>query len=268
MFGEIKIKSKSILAGKTVKLFFITIISFLFRYSIIGGNIYLFYFIIKSYLPLYYVVLPVITSVLSLLFISGIRLGENFIYYVISQGGTGRFLLIFKNLKPFNSFKAMLYYIKVNFLKIFWFIYFSLPSAFLGIAYYFLQKNRDIENVVTMIVVVGLSLLMSVSFVFFRSTVLRFKAGEYYLCLDSEKRVNRAIKKSIQYTDGNLSNGVIFEYSFSGWLLSCVFIVPLFYVIPFFKLSKALFTVEIAESKFAAEPKKPAITFTAYKEAP
>ncbi len=268
MFSEIKIKSKYILAGRTTKLFIITLVSFLLRYSLIGANVYLFYFILKSYLPLYYIILPAITSLLCLLFVSGVRLGENFIYYVVSQGGKGRALLIFKFLKPFNSFKAMVFYMKINFLKLFWLIYFSLPSAFLGIAYFYLQKNRDMDRDVTIVIVTGFSLLVSISLVFYKATSLRYTAAQYYFCLDSEKRINRAIKKSIQHTDGNLTNGVVFEYSFIGWLLSCVFIVPLFYTVPFFKLSKALFTTEIAESKFIAEPKKPAITFTTYKEVP
>ncbi len=268
MNTHIKIKSKAFLSGNTSKLFFVSFFSFFFRYSLIAGNIYLFYFIIKSYLPLYYIFLPVITSILSLLFISGVRVGENFIYYIVSQGGKGRFMLLFKFLKPFNSFKTTLFYMKINFFKAIWLVYFALPSIFLGGAYYYLSKNSDIENTITIIVVAGFSLLISVSLVFYKAAVLRYKAAEYYFCLDSEKRINRAIKKSIQYTDENLTNGVIFEYSFLGWLLSCVFIVPVVYVVPFFKLSKALYTTEIAERKFITEPKHPAITFTAYKEVP
>lgn len=249
MVNSVRIKGKELLSKNTFRLFFISVASFLIRYSILFGNIFMFYYFFENKYSIEYIFVPVLISLLSLLFISGVKSGEQFVYFIRADGGKGRFLLLFKFLSPLNSLKATLFYLKINGLKIFWLLYFLLPSLICGGCSYYLYSTAVISESVSFTLLAGTSALLGLSLVVWRIAVVRYSAAPYYFCLDDKKRINRAIKKSIQFTDGSLGDGVVLEYSFVGWILSCIFIVPFLYVLPYIKLCKAIYTVEAVQDR-------------------
>jgi hypothetical protein len=68
---------------------------------------------------------------------------------------------------------------------------------------------------------------------------MRYTFTPYYLCTDLNLSVNEAILKSTENSDGFIKDGVYLKSSFFPWILCCLFIFPLFYVIPFKKLARA-----------------------------
>ncbi len=264
---EIKIKSKKAISKCTGKLFLISFASFLIRYLLILGNGVLFYYTIKNR-PLFYMILPVIFSILSIFFISGIKSGEHYVYYSVSDNLYPRISLLFKYLSPKEAVKSAYLFIKLNFMKILWLLYFLTPAIILSGVYFYLYENVQISIIICACIIGGIAFLLMISLVFWRTAVLRYSASLYYFFSDSKRRVNRAIKKSILHTDGTLTDGAVFEYSFAGWILSCLFILPIFYVVPYIKTNKAFLIREITEKKYLSKERKPAIIFTAYKEAP
>ncbi len=267
MNAEIKIKSKMLLLGNTARLFFISFVSFIIRYGLIAGNVYLFYHIISFAENLYFIAIPIVTSILSLGFVCSIRLGEQYIYYIRATGGSGRFLLLFRFFKPKDCLKGELLYLKLNVLKLLWLVYFSVPAVFLGISYYILNKNVTLDNGIDFVILTALGIMIALAVVFSTASFIRLSAAPYYFFCDERRCVNRAIKKSIDHTDSILSEGVVHSYSFSGWILSCLLLVPIIYVVPYIKLSKTLFLVTSIEEKSLAHSKTP-IIFTAYKSMP
>ena len=61
------------------------------------------------------------------------------------------------------------------------------------------------------------------------------------MCTDLNISVKDAINKSTNNSDGFIRDGVYLKSSMLFWIISCIFILPVIYVIPFNKLSKAKF---------------------------
>lgn len=254
MNSEIRLKSKFLLSGNTLRLFFITLVSALLRYGTLGVGLFGALAIHKSEFfknllftyndtAVYtaFVFSSVIIFAAILIFSAAVRGGENFIFFTRAQNSKGHFRLLFKYLHPEKAFAFFRLYLKINGLKLFWLIYFLLPFLFCSACSYYLYASSHLSETVYLILCAGASLLLAISIVMWRFANLRYSAAPYYLCLNTKRGVNYVINKSIRFTDGFLSEGVILEYSTLGWISSCIFIIPAFYVVPYLKLTKAVF---------------------------
>lgn len=268
MNSDVKIKSKTLLKGGTVRLFSLSLVSFILRrgtfalwlyclVSLFKSGILDFYFENYNDASVYAVVIfdILFVSVILFLFICSLKLGEQFLYFIRASGGKGRSSLLLHFFTFKGSFRAFSLYMKLTALKIGWLLYFLFPCAVsYGITYY-LYSRGSLLPIVFYILIIGSSVLLSFCVFMWRITFSRYNAAPYYVCLNPEITPEDAIKKSILFTDGVLRESVLLESSFFGWLLSCVTIVPLVYVIPYFKISKALFVVESLSLKAYPEIK-------------
>lgn len=268
MNGDIKIKSKTIIKGDTFRLFIISLFSFAVRRGTFAIWLYCIVNIFKSgilssYLAeyndalVYSVVIfdiAFVTAIL-LLFICALKLGEQFLYFIKASGGNGRTGLLFSFFTFEKSYRAFLLYLRLTVLKLSWLIYFLLPCIVsYGLTFY-LYSSGNLSPVVFYIMLAGSSVLLSFCIFMWRVAFFRYNVAPYYVCLNRDIRPKDAIKKSITFTDGFLRESVLLESSFFGWFLSCVFIFSLAYVLPYFKISKALFVVESLSLKAYPEVK-------------
>ena len=268
MSSDIKIKSKTIIKGDTLRLFFISIFSFVARrgsfaiwlYCIVG---FIKSGILKSYLDnynhalVYSVVIfdiAFVTAVL-FLFICALKLGEQFLYFIKASGGKGRTGLLFSFFTFEKSFRAFSLYLRLTILKSAWLLYFLLPCIVCYGFTFYLYNRGNLLPIVFYIMLAGASLLLSYCIFMWRVAFFRYNAAPYYVCLNREISPRDAIKKSITFTDGFLRESVFLESSFFGWFLSCVFLFPISYVLPYFRISKALFVVESLSMKAYPERK-------------
>ena len=262
MNSDVKINSQRIIKGDVFRLFFISLFSFIVRRGVIVIWLYCIINLFKSgvlssYLDnygdalVYGVVIfdiAFVTLVL-FLFISALKIGECFLYFIKASGGKGRTGLLFSFFTFEMSFKAFLLYLRLAALKLGWLIYFLLPCVVsFGMTFY-LYSSGSLLTPVFYVMLVGSSVLLSFGLFMWRVAFSRYNAAPYYFCLNRSLRSRDVIKKSIKYTDGFLRESVLLESSFFGWFLSCGFIVPVIYVIPYFKLAKALFVVESLSSR-------------------
>ncbi len=279
MNAEVKIKSKMFLRGNTVRLFLISLFSFFVRRGIFALWGYCLIALFKSGILSFYlenyndafvytvVVFDVffVTAII-FLFICALKLGEQFLYFIKASGGKGRTGLLFHFFTFKGSFRALSLYLKLTVLKVAWLLFFLLPSVVCyGITYY-LYSSGGISAPVFYILITGSSLLLSLCIFMWRITFSRYNAAPYYVCLNRDITPKEAIKKSIHFTDGVLRESVLLESSFFGWFLSCITVVPFVYVLPYFKISKALFVIDALS--FRAYPKlksKYAINFLSLK---
>lgn len=268
----VRLKAKGLLTGNTVRLFFISAVSFILRWGYAFINVTGFLHFLRSNIfsdllqrfnsLAVYALTGIIYSV-SLYFmistVSSIRAGERFIYYTRAEGGKGRFCLLFKFIGIKKSLRSLMLYISVNVLKLLWFIYLALPLLICGACIIYLYAFGNLSVSVLTILLTGESLLLAVSIVMWRVCTLRYDATVYYACL-SNIPIRKAIKKSIRHTDGALSEGVVMEYSLLGWLLSCILIIPAVYCIPYIKLCKSTFVTE-AVSRRASKTSTYAVNY-------
>lgn len=257
MISDVKLKSKAIIKGDTLRLFFISLFSFIVRRGSFALLVYCIASLFKSgilnsYLENYndtFVYSVVIfdvafVSLTILLFISSLKLGEQFLYFIKASGGNGRLGLLFHFFTFKRSFRALSLYARLTALKIGWLLYFLLPCAVCyGITFY-LYSNGKLLPVVFYVLIIGSSVLLSFCIFMWRIAFSRYNAAPYYVCLNPDTTPEKAIKKSVAFTDGFLRESVLLESSFFGWFLSCIAIIPFVYVLPYFKISKALFVVD------------------------
>ncbi len=262
MYSEVKIKSKLLLKGDTVRLFLISLFSFALRRGVFALWLYCLVSLFKSgvltsYLEnyndafVYSIVIfdIVFVSVILFLFISSLKAGEQFLYFIKASGGRGRAGLLFHFFSFKASFRAIFLYAKLTIFKVLWLVYFLTPSVVCyGITYY-LYSYGTLSQIVFYVLIVGSSILLSCSLFMWRISFSRYNAAPYYLSLNREITPADAIKKSIIFTDGVLRESVLLESSFFGWFLSCVTLLPIVYVLPYYKISKALFVVEALSLK-------------------
>lgn len=274
MNSETRLKSKYLLSKNTLRLFLVSFTSAFLRYGIFSGVLLGMYAIYKSLFfqnllksyndtIVFTVFISAIISAifLALVFSSAVKGGESFVFFTRSQGAKGHFSLLFKYLKPQKAFTFFRLYFKINILKFFWLVYFLLPFLFCFAGAYYLYSSSYLSQPVYNILCIGASLLLSISIIMWRFAVLRYSAAPYYLCLNIKRGVNNVINKSILFTDSFLSEGVVLEYSSLGWILSCIFIAPIFYVVPYLKLTKAVYVSQAVFNHTPATKATYAINF-------
>ena len=269
MNGDIKIRSKEIIKGDTVRLFFISFFSFIARRGIFAVWLYCVVSLFERDILVFYLDnyndalvysavafdIAFITAIL-FLFICAIKSGEQFLYFIKASGGKGRTGLLFSFFTFEKSFRVFSLYFRLTLLKIAWLIYFLLPCIVCyGLSFYLYLQGKLLP-VVFYIMLAGASVLLSYCIFMWRIAFFRYNAAPYYVCLNRDISPKEAIKKSIKFTDGFLREGVLLESSFFAWFLSCGFVLPLIYVIPYFRISRALFTVESLSMRFFSETKQ------------
>lgn len=279
MSGTIKIKSKTILKGDTLRLFFISLFSFIIRRGTFAIWLYCVVNLFKSgmlnaYLDRYndalvYSVIAfdiAFVTMILFLFICALKSGEQFLYFIKASGGKGRTGLLFKFFTFESSFRVFSLYARLTLLKFSWLLYFLLPGVVCYGLTFYLYTRGNLLPVVFYIMLAGASILLSFCIFMWRVAFFRYNAAPYYFCLNRDITVKNAIDKSINFTDGFLRENVLLESSFFGWFLSCGFIAPLVYVIPYFKLSKALFVVEsLSMNAYPERKSKYAINYIGLK---
>ena len=254
MSGFIKIRAKELLLYNTLKLFFVSFTAFILKLTasvslviftnavlissflqnlVIRYNSFLIYFI--------YSLIVVILYLFLFLFISGLKMGEKAIYFMQSKGSKAKFKYLFIFLRPSQSFRAFYLNFRLFNLKALWGLYFFSTPLFCLVLIIFLYLNTTTYTLVLYTLIIGTAVLTSISLFYYNCSKTRYSYAFYYLCTDFKISVRDSIEKSIQHSDNFIKDGVILKSSFLPWFLSCILFFPLFYVIPFLKLSEARF---------------------------
>ncbi len=258
----IRLQAKYLLSRHNLRLFTISLLSFCLRWGRLALTVTGIFIFLKSSLfasltsqygvtevalvsAIIYLWLFFLTALVS----SGIKMGEQFIYFTRAQGSRGSLRLLFKYATPKKALRAFRFYTALNFYKALWLLYFLFPCSLCVLCDIYVYSAYSLSSVMHIILSVSISLLLSISLVMWRAAVARYSAAVYYFCLNPHMKVKDAIKKSIRFTDGFLTEYVLLEYSLLGWILSCALVVPLFYVLPYVKLSRCVFISEMLLEK-------------------
>ena len=252
LISDLRINCKSYLSGNTFRLFFISLVSLLLRYLTIAVTGWVVYYFVSNGYGFLYMVIPATFTVGGVFLISKIRCGEQYAYILQSLGQKGKFSHLFFTPSGIKTVDITLMYLKINLLKFAWFIYFHIPVAFCAFCTYFFYTRANIENTVLIIFMTGTVAMFFLCFTVWRCSVMRY-SGAVALFLTGEYSINQAIKHSLQATDGILGEGVLLECSLVGWVLSCIAILPVVYVVPYVKTCKAVFSLQSSQKALLTE---------------
>ncbi len=164
-------------------------------------------------------------------------------YSVISDKNSD-FLNIFSY---FSSFKKVLlsWYISLQLFlrKIFWTILIFSPSILIfswSILATVYQNKVNNKVLIPFGYILALCLAI-IAFVICLIFLQRYALARYLIISGECNKVRKAIKLSIKIMNGKKAEYLWLICSFIGWFLTCIFVLPLFFVLPYFNISLTLY---------------------------
>lgn len=140
-------------------------------------------------------------------------------------------------------FRTLGLYFQIGIRMFLWMLLPTIPMiafiAFMGIANVMMGTDTPssagaifmILAIVWTIILVIISVIIS----------LRYFLAPYILAEHPEQKASKCIKDSVKMVKGHKAELFVFMLSFIGWELLCLFIIPLFYVIPYMNASFAMY---------------------------
>jgi len=231
---EIKAISKQLIHGNTYKGLMIKLISFL----ILCVSAVVSFFI-KIYVDNKVLVICSLLIIILLIytFLSSFKLGEKAWYNSRinnPEKGTKRFVYW---LLPKNTLKALKFRISLITIKIFWSVITLLPSASFFSSIIILAYSGGIENYLFITLLFG-AIIMLITGMIFRFIILqRYFIAEYLISSNPKLKTLQAIRQSKNLTEGHIFDIIKFKLSFLPSAFSCLLIIPVLFIIPYYKQS-------------------------------
>jgi uncharacterized membrane protein len=183
-------------------------------------------------------------------------------YYLKSSKGDITFLSSIRHL----NFKKVCTLLTTDILKIYLSIawsslYFAPFISVVATLYYYWNSDEFSRNIALTLIISAFILLTIGSFFLF-VTLKRYSMCYPIVFETDEKDSLKIIEKSIEIMDGKCLNFAFYNASFWGWALSCVLVLPLFYVLPYKQMSKYSYYNFATRKKVQEEvPQKPIIFY-------
>ncbi len=259
MNSKIRIESKYLLSGNNLRLFLISFFSIVLRWFAFIGIpvlIYLNFFTDKffetesEYLTIFLKLLFCsVSTLVSLLFICGVKNCENAVYFVASKGKKPKPKQAIKQFTPKALFKTLFLYLKIISLKIFWAFYYSFPIGICFAMLLYMYNKSTLSFSVFVVLCFTCSFIFSLCLFMYKATVFRYSTAPYYILFNHKIKINSAINKSLSDTDNFIQNALLLKTSLWGWIASCIAVLPIFYVLPYYKLCNTLFLYNCISNK-------------------
>ena len=146
---------------------------------------------------------------------------------------------------PRNNFKAFRLYAALFFAKLFWTILLLLPGVAGVFSFCYLAYDTGIEFNLFLCGIVGGGILAASGLIFRFIIVQKYFLAKSILTENPSVSAIEAIRQSCEKMNSKLKKTAFFKLSFTPWILTCVGIVPIFYVWPYYRQSCAIFAGEI-----------------------
>lgn len=153
--------------------------------------------------------------------------------------------------------KSIILRINVGVRALLWFLLTcSIPLALIIAAGYYV-KDIDVTKITTfsmtdiqnlfisgVLMLLGIMLLIC-GLILFLFLISRYFLAAFLVVEDGERKISDAVRMSIKFTKSYRWEITKFLLSFTGWFITCVAIIPYFYVVPYFYSSFAIFSKHI-----------------------
>ncbi len=162
-------------------------------------------------------------------------------FYYKNHNPETTFLKALKGVSFSQLFTATMCSILKFFLGIAWAGLYLLPCvAMLGMLYYnvrFEEFNLNLN--ITLSVSAIFLFVLGLSFLYV--TLKRYSFTDGIILSKKEKDSIKVIEKSMELTEGKAVKYSAYCLSFAGWIASCLLVIPIFYVLPYKKMSEYVF---------------------------
>lgn len=230
MHSRIKLSARFALSGAQLKILpLLTMIIFsAFVFSLCNAAVNLFFG--EKYFSIAF-------SVLSLLVFAAItapaRLQLEIKHVLLAKGRKSALAKLgFSGVK-----KSLLLYSALFFLKAFWLAVFEAIPVSAAAVMYFYFIGHSVSVKAAAVVAVCLAALAVAGIVFYSVFIQRYSKSAFYLACYEDFSAFDAIGESVRKTRDNLCATLLFKLGFLPWFLLCVGIIPMLFVIPYYKQS-------------------------------
>lgn len=177
----------------------------------------------------------------------------------------GKKVKFFKVIGSISS-KQYVMYIKVSVLKMLlslsWSAVYFLPCLVVALLLIYSYRYENYGMNVSLTLFVASILLFLIGASHFFVTLKRYSMCTAIILKDQQENPLKIIADSIGVMENHSVEYSLYCLSFVGWIVSCIFLLPLFYVLPFINMSKWCYMENIKkEKKTETENEKPIIFY-------
>ncbi len=265
--SDIKLDAKKSMINNYSKCFFVGILPFV-TFALLTFLNYLLLIFLKQtdfesvqYLSPYgEYIPPVIMSlciIASFVIFCYIRLFNNGYFFLKSVNKK----VTFKKVRKLISFRQYMTYIATIILRalllISWAALYFSPSIAMSVLLIYSYRKENYGFNINLTLFVSTIMLFVIGSFFFFVTIKRYALCSHLILKKKLKNPFKVIENSINIMEGHALGYSFCCFSFTGWILSCVIIMPVVYVLPYIILSRWHYfnalcqpkKVEIAEEK-------------------
>ena len=178
----------------------------------------------------YFILIPIVSLLAFILIISPLRFRMESKHFLLARG--------LKNLRIKTDFlKSLVFYPAVFCLKLFWLAVYETVPIMGAMALYFYLTQKSMSAKATAVLVTGIAFLAILGIGFYSVFIQRYSQAAFYLVCYKDFSVFDAIRESVRKTRNNLADILLFKISFLPWFLLSVTIIPMLFVIPYYKQS-------------------------------
>ena len=184
----------------------------------------------------HFIFIPTVSLLIFVFVISPLRFRMESKHFMFARG--------LKNLKIKTDFlKSLVFYPAVFCLKTFWFAVFEAVPITGAVALCFYLTQKSMSAKATVVLVICIAILGIIGIGFYSVFVQRYSQAAFYLVCYKDFSVFDAIRESVRKTRNNLADILLFKISFLPWFLLSAAIVPMLFVVPYYKQSLTLYFI-------------------------
>lgn len=244
-FAYIKLNSKKHLIKNQTKCFFASILPYVFIIAFTILNYFLYVYLKQVNFDKYLSVSFYSNEIKGVILTTSICL--SFLLYELLKFFTEKYLFIksrcanatLKQALKKNKFSQFRAFVMTNLLKFYlfvaWATLYVLPATIMGVILYFSSDNLNEKVQITLALSTIVLFIMGCCFLYV--TMKRYSFTSPIIFTSKEKDALMILADSTKLMDGKMVNTAIFSASFFGWSLSCLLLIPVFYVLPYKRLA-------------------------------
>lgn len=247
-FSTIKLKAQERLAGHHFKSLAFSLLPYISIILLFLCNYYLFIFLKNATLTTFYDVY-IKASLFTVSIVISFVLQR--IFSLVSKS------YIYRNtvkIKPKQLLNGVTVTILKFFLSVAWTGFLYAPSTVMGATLYYSIKFTDYTFSILLTLFVATVMLFIMGTVFSYVILKRYALCDYIVLNGKNTDAVKIIEESSNTLEGNTVKYALYSLSFVGWTVSCIFIVPIFYALPYFKTARGVFFDSISKKEPSKKP--------------
>lgn len=202
---------------------------------------------------------------LGLFLLAPLGLGMVHWYYRLVQGKPQTFTGIFRYFETARGYRRSLWLeINIGIRSLLWaLVFYAVPVVLFAGCTYVTTRSEEAGRLGLTLASAGLflsAILFLLASVFYAALLNKYMLAAFLLVEDDDLGVRAAIAQSARYTKGYRFSLLLYQLSFIGWILLCVFFFPALYVVPYHRTAMTMYARYIIE-KGRAQPPEPTRVF-------